>query len=267
MKILANPHIDIKISIIANKDVDRRIYNTPSTNEIAILIPGFGECEKPTKREALVFEKTGTVKKMDCNHQAYDPLMYPLIFPSGQLGWAPNTILLTNVNEKEYKKKEDNENATDNDISDEEEDLNTIINQEMVSEEQSTIPKGNENLSNNNEINQNDFIPDFIHENSPDNEEDTSADKVKKMKFVSSMQYYAYLLCDRPGNQLHKFGRLFHQFIVDQFSKIELGRLNFFRHNQDKLRADKYKNIVNAKDDNVGKTTGKRIVLPSTCKG
>ena len=67
----------------------------------------------------------------------------------------------------------------------------------------------------------------------------------KKMSHVSAMQYYAYILCDRPGNLLVRFGSLFHQFIVDQFAKIELGRLNFFRYNQDKVRADKYQNLKN----------------------
>jgi hypothetical protein len=90
---------------------------------------------------------------------------------------------------------------------------------------------------------------------------------VKKMKYVSAMQYYAYILCDRSGNYLHYFGRLFHQFIVDQFAKIELGRLNFFRHNQDKLRADNYQNIIKTDSNNLGKTTGQRIILPSTYKG
>ena len=89
----------------------------------------------------------------------------------------------------------------------------------------------------------------------------------KKMKYVSAMQYYAYQLCDRPGSYIHRFGRLFHQYIVDQFTKIELGRLNFFRHNQDKIRADLYQNIKDAANELLGKFKGLRIVLPSTYKG
>ena len=81
------------------------------------------------------------------------------------------------------------------------------------------------------------------------------------------MQYYAYLLCERPGNCLHYFGRLFHQYIVDQFSKIELRRLNFFRFNQDKIQADKYQNTKQSSSDQKGKSTGIRIVLQSTYKG
>jgi hypothetical protein len=84
------------------------------------------------------------------------------------------------------------------------------------------------------------------------------------MKFVSAMQYYAYQLCDRPGSYLHRFGRLFHQYIVDQFAKIELGRLNYFRHNQDNIRADLYQNLKDANESDIGDSIGKRIILPST---
>ena len=60
--------------------------------------------------------------------------------------------------------------------------------------------------------------------NNASNEDNlTNSTKVKKMKYVSAIQYYRYLLCDRPKSYLHRFGRLFHKFISDQFSKIELG--------------------------------------------
>lgn len=62
--------------------------------------------------------------------------------------------------------------------------------------------------------------------------------KIKKMKYVSAMQYYAYKLCDKQTSYLHLFGRLFHQYIVDMFSKIEFGRLSYIRKNQDVIRAD-----------------------------
>ena len=86
------------------------------------------------------------------------------------------------------------------------------------------------------------------------------------MKFVSAMQYYAYQLCDRPGSYLHRFGRLFHQYIVDQYAKIELARLNFMRYNQDSIRADLYQNVKDANESDTGLSMGKRIILPSTYK-
>ena len=87
------------------------------------------------------------------------------------------------------------------------------------------------------------------------------------MQFVTALQYYSYQLCDRSGSYLYRFGRLFHQYIVDQISRIETARLNFFFHNQETIRADLYQNVKDANPNDIGKTIGKRIVLPSTYKG
>ena len=264
-----NPHADIQIRIVTNKDVDRRRYNQPTAQEVAVIIPGFGESDHSNEREVLVFEKNGYVKKINTNHAAYDPLMYPLIFPSGQLGWAPNTILLNDNKNKCESDKHEDEQLNDNidafnDLSDEIEDLNTLINQENISEDQQSSGDSIDTNLDSEPLGEDSVNKDF-DSNFYENIQNTN--NKKKMRFVSSMQYYAYLLCDRPGNHLHYYGRLFHQFIVDQYTKIELGRLNFFRHNQEKLRADKYQNIKETNPENLGKTTGKRIILPSTYKG
>jgi len=94
------------------------------------------------------------------------------------------------------------------------------------------------------------------------------------MIYVSAMQYYAYQLYDRPGNFLVSwlwavigYGRLFHQYIIDMYSEIEASRLNFFRFNQETIRADLYQNIHNAALTSLGYKIGKRIVLPATLKG
>ena len=76
------------------------------------------------------------------------------------------------------------------------------------------------------------------------------------MEYESALQYYSYMLCDRSTSYLHRFGRLFHQYIVDQFSKIELANLNYFRFNQDHIRADLYQNIKDSNHQfghNIGK--------------
>jgi ATP-dependent DNA helicase PIF1 len=87
------------------------------------------------------------------------------------------------------------------------------------------------------------------------------------MEFVSAMQYYSYMLYDKADSYIHLFQRLFHQYIVDQYSKIEGARLNFIKHNQESLRADLYQNIKEASLTALGYTIGKRIVLSSSFKG
>ena len=80
------------------------------------------------------------------------------------------------------------------------------------------------------------------------------------MEFVTALQYYSYQLCDRPGSYIHRFGRLFHQFIVDQIARIESARLKFFYLNQDSIIADFYQNVKDSvSKDDLGKTTGKNL--------
>lgn len=66
-------------------------------------------------------------------------------------------------------------------------------------------------------------------------------------KSSTIMQYYSSRLMIREGYQqnlpreqqisLHSFGKLFHQYIVDMYAKMEQQRLNYIRFNQDLLRA------------------------------
>ena len=52
-------------------------------------------------------------------------------------------------------------------------------------------------------------------------------------KFVTALQFYAYRLMLRPGFQsLHRSCRLFQQYCVDMWAKIETARLIFIRKNQ-----------------------------------
>ena len=67
-------------------------------------------------------------------------------------------------------------------------------------------------------------------------------------------------LCDRAGSYIHRFGRLFHQYIVDQIARIESARLKFFFLNQDNIRADLYQNVKDSGNiEDLGKTIGKNI--------
>ena len=80
------------------------------------------------------------------------------------------------------------------------------------------------------------------------------------MQYVSALQYYSYQLCDRAGSYIHRLGRLFHQYIVDQIARIETARLIFFALNQDNIRADLYKNVKDSNNtEELGKTIGKQI--------
>jgi hypothetical protein len=51
---------------------------------------------------------------------------------------------------------------------------------------------------------------------------------------VTTREFYCYRLMTRPNsfNLVHKSCRLFQQYCVDMWAKIEAGRLNFIKHNQ-----------------------------------
>ncbi len=89
-------------------------------------------------------------------------------------------------------------------------------------------------------------------------------------KFVTPMLYYAYRLMDRENSYLQKYGRLFHQYIVDMYAKIETQRLNYHRFNlQSKIRTELISGIQDAisNADSDARQIGKRIYLSPSFNG
>ena len=90
---------------------------------------------------------------------------------------------------------------------------------------------------------------------------------------TTMMKYYAYRLMIHSGtfNTIQRCGRLYQQYIVDMYAKIEGSRLQYIKYNQSNLRADLYQGLadaVNSDDASVdGATIGKRVILPSSFVG
>ena len=72
-------------------------------------------------------------------------------------------------------------------------------------------------------------------------------------------------------NSIHRMGRLFQQYIVDMYAKIEGECLSYLRQNQSQLRAEIYQGlsdvVQNAEGNVEGSNIGKRIILPSSFTG
>ena len=84
---------------------------------------------------------------------------------------------------------------------------------------------------------------------------------------VIALEFYSYRLMLRYGfNHLHLSGRLFHQYIVDMYTKIEQQRLNYIKTNQRKIRVDLYSGLADAvaKGDTNATVLGRNIILPSS---
>ncbi|XP_022881047.1 uncharacterized protein LOC111398365 [Olea europaea var. sylvestris] len=91
---------------------------------------------------------------------------------------------------------------------------------------------------------------------------------MRKRSQVSCREYYSYKLQIRPSgkSELLHTGRLFQQYVVDMYVKIETTRLDYFRSNQKQICAELYQGIVDSvqNGETRGSKIGKKIVLPQT---
>ncbi len=79
--------------------------------------------------------------------------------------------------------------------------------------------------------------------------QDKSAVARRIARKVITREYAAYFMHDRnpPTNSTFTYGkRLYQEWVVDQYSKVEVQRLRWVRLNQTTLRAHQYKRMVDA---------------------
>ena len=68
-------------------------------------------------------------------------------------------------------------------------------------------------------------------------------------------------------NALHCGQKLFEQWIVDQYCKIEMGRLCYIRQNQTKLRWELYRGVQDAIQAGDLSNVGTPVIIPATVTG
>jgi hypothetical protein len=114
-----------------------------------------------------------------------------------------------------------------------------------------------------------DDIPENVREYGRSDGIDIEAGTSNQRVYQSAAQHYAYRIMQRADDNIILKGRkLFQQFICDMYIKIESIRMQYFRSNQDKLRAeeyDVYKEAINSGTTPSG--IGKPIILPSSFTG
>nr|CDJ85606.1 uncharacterized protein LOC100902978 [Haemonchus contortus] len=88
---------------------------------------------------------------------------------------------------------------------------------------------------------------------------------------ITQKEYYSNMIAVRAGfNPLHFCGKLYQQFLVDSYVKIEQNRLNYDRTHQRELRVDTYRGLADyvAGDTDIAGPPGmRRIILPSSFPG
>ncbi len=245
---------DYQIVLKKNTSGDKT-FNRPTVNEIAVLIVnGSDPNNKNSYRQIMLRNKDDTMSTINQCNMAYDPLQYVLLFPYGDYGWSPGAFSL-NINNNQL-----NEAMLELDTD------RTHIN--VDGDVEGHAGGQSDGNSDNDSVNNDDVDNEVDVEVDREIDADNNGQNGKKTKFVTAMQYYAYMIQQRNKSYLHKFGRLFHQYLCDQYSKIELCRLNYIRFNQDKIRAETYSGLVDAGiNDEDFSGIGKRIVLPSSFTG
>ncbi|KAF6160466.1 hypothetical protein GIB67_019235 [Kingdonia uniflora] len=84
-----NQDVNVHTHLHYSSRTDRRRYNLPSTNEIAIILPGDGQ-EAPSTRDIVVYLRGGhEIMRISECHPVYLPMHYVLLFPHGEMGWEP----------------------------------------------------------------------------------------------------------------------------------------------------------------------------------
>lgn len=83
----------------------------------------------------------------------------------------------------------------------------------------------------------------------------------------TAMRFYAYLLQDRDDFYMVYYGRLFHQYAVDMYIKVEHQRLRYIETHQEILRAESLQGVIDAMGNETAREIGSHIILPPSFTG
>ncbi|KAL6896933.1 hypothetical protein ACP4OV_007505 [Aristida adscensionis] len=222
---------DYRITLNLDQRLDQRTHNVPLTSEVAAIWVEGSEHRGQFENSVLLHGKNREIHGIRSYHPSYDPLSYPLFFPKREIGWHQKIPKAKPKTRRGQKDKKSN-------------------------------GKGNKAKKSYEEVNKE---PKNLEEH---NDDDTDS---AGNSYISIRDYYCYKFQIRPGifNPVIYGKRLFQQFVVDTYIKIESSRLDYIWLHQDKLRADLYQGLVDSLAGGEGRTdaVGKRTVLPASFIG
>ena len=89
-----NVNDDVSIHLRVTPGLDRRRYNLPTADEVAVILPGVdGDSNIHSQRDIVLQKRTGGLQIISNLHPSYIPLYYVLLFPYGENGWHPDMKL------------------------------------------------------------------------------------------------------------------------------------------------------------------------------
>ncbi|KAK8815284.1 hypothetical protein WA158_003496 [Blastocystis sp. Blastoise] len=245
--------VDVSLKFKTLHSDDQRRYNTPSaSHEIALIVP-INSMETFPHTEFRCYPRIHLnnnntnhnmneeirqhFTRMKYDNPFCDPMVYPIFYPTG----IPLFILASKNNEEDEIDNDDRESSrqTHDDFS---KSITLLANYQQFNNEGYPI----------------DLIGNPVYEKSS----------------FTLKDFYSFLCFPRSFPNKNYFlsgGKLFLQYIVDAYSKIEEQRLSFIEMNQSKLRAESY-NVLRQYnqrrreqviDEEVTNGIGKPIILNS----
>ena len=85
-----DPSNDVDVRLRLTPALDRRRYNLPTSDEVAVILPGTAATQP---RDIVLRCRDGPLHRISDLHPGYSPLQYPLLFPRGEHGWHPGMVL------------------------------------------------------------------------------------------------------------------------------------------------------------------------------
>ncbi|CAH1421261.1 unnamed protein product [Lactuca virosa] len=81
------PLDNYRVTLNASVELDQRVYNRPTTSEVAGIWVEGNDNIAAYKRSIIVYGKSEKPQTIQSYWGCYDPLCYPLFFPNGESGW------------------------------------------------------------------------------------------------------------------------------------------------------------------------------------
>ncbi|KAF6759185.1 hypothetical protein DFP72DRAFT_806875, partial [Ephemerocybe angulata] len=88
-----DPRNDIKVHLRLTPGLDKRRYNLPTADEVAVLLPEQGAATRGRNIILRTRQNGAFLDRISELHPAYVPLQYPLLFPHGTNGWHQSLTL------------------------------------------------------------------------------------------------------------------------------------------------------------------------------
>ncbi len=285
---------DMQLIIHNTHSKDMRQYNQPTASEIAVIMLDNSDFRPDILRDIIIKTYEGELKHISELHGAYDPLQYPLLFPYGEYGWH-DSIFRANVFESDHESDHEPEPEPEPESElepefefesesemeiEEEGDRHTGATQDIENlmiesnEPRFKRDKGKGKAIEIESDNESDNESENVSETVSDNEELSKVQKLtKKRKRVTIREFVIYRIQIRDSNKtksiLHLSGRLFQQYLVDQYAKWESNNLRWHEKNQQNYRSEIYSGLqdIISEEDTITDKIGKKIILSSSFTG